>query len=91
MVYGRRPNELMVKRLGMVGCSALVLVHSIKDNKKLSSYAGELHFAMYRPECSCGSGKIKTCFCAFQVLYCIKMIMHQGVESLLPYYWDVFC
>lgn len=41
ILYGQRPNELMVKRVAMVGCSALVLAHSVKDNKKLSSYAGE--------------------------------------------------
>mmetsp|Transcript_14171 Transcript_14171/g.36369 ORF Transcript_14171/g.36369 Transcript_14171/m.36369 type:complete len:391 (+) Transcript_14171:154-1326(+) len=42
ILYGQRPNELMVKRVAMVGCSALVLAHSVKDNKKLSSYAGLL-------------------------------------------------
>eukprot|EP00191_Tetraselmis_sp_GSL018_P004552 CAMPEP_0177596572 /NCGR_PEP_ID=MMETSP0419_2-20121207/11176_1 /TAXON_ID=582737 /ORGANISM="Tetraselmis sp., Strain GSL018" /LENGTH=304 /DNA_ID=CAMNT_0019088537 /DNA_START=1064 /DNA_END=1976 /DNA_ORIENTATION=- len=40
--YGQRPNELMVKRVAMLGCSALVLVHSVKENKRLSSYAGLL-------------------------------------------------
>lgn len=40
--YGQRPNELMVKRVAMLGCSALVLAHSVKDNKKLVSYAGML-------------------------------------------------
>lgn len=40
ILYGQRPNELMVKRVAMVGCSALVLAHSVKDSKKLSSYAG---------------------------------------------------
>eukprot|EP00192_Tetraselmis_astigmatica_P010490 CAMPEP_0117668568 /NCGR_PEP_ID=MMETSP0804-20121206/11624_1 /TAXON_ID=1074897 /ORGANISM="Tetraselmis astigmatica, Strain CCMP880" /LENGTH=377 /DNA_ID=CAMNT_0005476479 /DNA_START=169 /DNA_END=1302 /DNA_ORIENTATION=+ len=40
--YGQRPNELMVKRVAMLGCSALVLAHSVKDSKKLSSYAGML-------------------------------------------------
>lgn len=38
--YGQKPNELMVKRVAMIGCSALVLVHSLKENKKLRSYAG---------------------------------------------------
>lgn len=42
-MYGRRPNELVVKKLGMVGCTAMILVHSIKDNKKLSSYAGKVY------------------------------------------------
>ncbi|CAD7703390.1 unnamed protein product [Ostreobium quekettii] len=41
-LFGRRPNELMVKRLAMVGCSALVLANSVKNHKKLTSYAGPL-------------------------------------------------
>jgi alanyl-tRNA synthetase len=40
--YGQRPNELMVKRVAMLGCSALVLVHSLKESKRLSRYAGIL-------------------------------------------------
>ena len=31
----------MVKRLGMFGCTALVLVHSVKDRLPANSYAGE--------------------------------------------------
>ena len=38
--HGQRPNELMVKRLGMFGCTFLVLVHSVKDRLPTNSYAG---------------------------------------------------
>ena len=29
--HGQRPNELVVKKLSMLGCVALVLAHSVKD------------------------------------------------------------
>ena len=38
--HAQRPNELMVKRLGMFGCAFLVLVHSVKDKLPANSYAG---------------------------------------------------
>lgn len=38
--HGQQPNELMVKRLGMFGCTFLVLVHSVKDRLPANSYAG---------------------------------------------------
>lgn len=82
MIYGRRPNELMVKRLGMMGCSALVLVNSIKDNKKLSSYAGELLFFDLNWNVTAAAEQSNTCFCASQALCSIKMIMDQGTENL---------
>ena len=39
--YGYKPNELVVKRLAVMGCTALVLANSIKESKLKSSYAGE--------------------------------------------------
>lgn len=39
MQYGQRPNELVVKKLSMLGCVALVLAHSVKDMQdKLRGY-----------------------------------------------------
>ena len=39
--YGRQPNELALKRLAMLGSTALVLAHSIRDHEVArSSYAG---------------------------------------------------
>ncbi|EFN56472.1 hypothetical protein CHLNCDRAFT_145146 [Chlorella variabilis] len=40
---GVKPNELVVKRLAMMGCTALVLAHSMKEQRvQISSYAGLL-------------------------------------------------
>ena len=54
---GQRPNELVVKKLSMLGCVALVLAHSVKDiQDKLRGYhAG--------PPCtaSLGSPMSKSC------------------------------
>ena len=37
--HGQRPNELVVKKLSMLGCVALVLAHSVKDMQdKLRGY-----------------------------------------------------
>lgn len=45
--YGVRPNELTVKKLGMLGCVALVLAHSVKDMKLQSStYAGLMKLSL---------------------------------------------
>ncbi|CAK0770665.1 hypothetical protein CVIRNUC_003790 [Coccomyxa viridis] len=43
--HGQRPNELVVKKLSMLGCVALVLAHSVKDMQdKLRGYhAGLLY------------------------------------------------
>ena len=39
MQHGQRPNELVVKKLSMLGCVALVLAHSVKDMQdKLRGY-----------------------------------------------------
>ncbi len=39
MQQGQRPNELVVKKLSMLGCVALVLAHSVKDMQdKLRGY-----------------------------------------------------
>ncbi len=39
MRHGQRPNELVVKKLSMLGCVALVLAHSVKDMQdKLRGY-----------------------------------------------------
>ncbi|KAL4444581.1 hypothetical protein ABPG77_002398 [Micractinium sp. CCAP 211/92] len=41
--HGIQPNELVVKRLAMMGCTALVLAHSMKEQRlQISSYAGLL-------------------------------------------------
>ncbi|GAB4821229.1 hypothetical protein N2152v2_008275 [Parachlorella kessleri] len=42
VLYGYKPNELVVKRLAVMGCTALVLANSIKESKLTSSYAGLL-------------------------------------------------
>lgn len=38
---GWRPNELMLKKVAMLGCSALVLANAVKESKR-NSYAGTL-------------------------------------------------
>ena len=41
VMYSQRPNELMVKRVAMLGCSALVLAHAVKQDRQLgNTYAG---------------------------------------------------
>ena len=47
MQSGQRPNELVVKKLSMLGCVALVLAHSVKDMQdKLRGYhAGRLLYS----------------------------------------------
>lgn len=41
--FGHRPNELMVKKLAMLGCVAMVLAHSIRERPeqlRINAYAG---------------------------------------------------
>lgn len=38
---GWRPNELMLKKMAMLGCSALVLANGVKESKR-NTYAGKL-------------------------------------------------
>ena len=41
--YRARPNELMVKKVAMLGCSLLVVAHSIRDRAGSSNtYAGKV-------------------------------------------------
>ena len=41
VMYSQRPSELMVKRVAMLGCSALVLAQAVKQDKQLgNTYAG---------------------------------------------------
>ncbi|PSC68068.1 family transcriptional regulator [Micractinium conductrix] len=43
LANGAQPNELVMKRLAMMGCVGLVLAHSMKEQRvKISSYAGLL-------------------------------------------------
>ncbi|PRW45162.1 hypothetical protein C2E21_6125 [Chlorella sorokiniana] len=43
VLNGVQPNELVVKRLAMLGCTALVLAHNMKEQRVVvSSYAGLL-------------------------------------------------
>ncbi len=41
LLYGYKPNELVVKRLAIMGCASLVLANSIKESKVINSYAGK--------------------------------------------------
>lgn len=41
--YGHRPNELVVKKLAMLGCVAMVLAHSVRERPeqlRINAYAG---------------------------------------------------
>ncbi|KAI3426484.1 hypothetical protein D9Q98_008850 [Chlorella vulgaris] len=43
VLNGVKPNELVVKRLAMMGCTSLVLAHSMQEHRvQISSYAGLL-------------------------------------------------
>ena len=40
---GHRPNELVVKKLAMLGCVAMVLAHSVRERPeqlRINAYAG---------------------------------------------------
>ena len=41
--YGQRPNELIVKKLALLGCVAAVLAHAVKGKQqaiRINAYAG---------------------------------------------------
>ena len=54
VMYSQRPNELMVKRVAMLGCSALVLAHAVKQDRQLgNTYAGRgVHVRVLMAHCS---------------------------------------
>lgn len=41
LIWGQKPNELVVKKLAMFGCAALVYAHAVKNKIPANSYAGE--------------------------------------------------
>ncbi len=73
MQHGQRPNELVVKKLSMLGCVALVLAHSVKDMQdKLRGYHAGMPPSTYQtrwsvPVMLCSHlGRRAECICVQQ-------------------------
>ncbi len=45
LIWGQQPGELVVKKLAMFGCAALVYAHAMKNKIQPNSYAGECHIS----------------------------------------------